>query len=42
MPKKMHENLKKRAKKKGLKKGSEAYNKYVYGTMQEHKKKRGK
>ena len=35
MPKKMHENLKKQAKKKGL--TGEAYKRYVYGTMMKHK-----
>jgi len=35
MPKKMERKLKKSAKKRGLKKGSDAYGAYVYGTMQE-------
>jgi len=36
MPKKMHEALKKMAKKKGLKPGSKRYGAYVYGTMKAH------
>ena len=35
MPKKMHQALKKQAKKKGL--TGEAYKRYVYGTMVKHK-----
>lgn len=38
MPKKMEDALKREAKKKGLKPGSKAWNRYVYGTLQ----KRGK
>ncbi len=39
MPKKAHRRLKKQAKKKGLKKDSPAYNRYVYGTLNKIKKK---
>jgi hypothetical protein len=38
MPKKMHDALAREAKKKGYKPGSEAYNRYVYGTMKKKKK----
>ena len=40
MPKKMHKALDKQAKKKGLKKGSDAYNRYVYGTLSKRKRKK--
>lgn len=33
MPKKMEESLKKSAKKKGFKPGSDRFNRYVYGTL---------
>jgi hypothetical protein len=39
MPKKAHKNLIKQAKKKGMKKGSKRYKKYVYGTLNKIKKK---
>jgi len=35
VPKEMEKKLKAQAKKKGFKKGSDRYNRYVYGTMQE-------
>lgn len=46
MPKKMEEALMKEARKKGYRKGSDAWNRYVYGTMEKAgkmpKKKKGK
>lgn len=41
MPKELHRRLSKSAKKKGLKKGTKRYGKYVYGTMSKIKKKKG-
>lgn len=34
MPEEVKRKLKQQAEKKGLEKGSEAYNRYVYGTLQ--------
>lgn len=42
MPKKVHDALAREARKKGLKPGTPAYNKFVYGTMTNMAKKRKK
>ena len=38
MPKDLHDNLDKRARKKGFKPGTDEYNKYVYGTLKKVEK----
>jgi hypothetical protein len=40
MPKKMHDALERQARKKGL--TGEAKDRYVYGTLAKHEKKKGK
>lgn len=40
MPKHLHDLLDKRAKELGFKKGSDSYNRYVFGTLAKHEKRK--